>query len=195
MGGPPLVLWPLYFVLAAFSFYETRVRLSNTLINKGSYSCRNEELGITFTNSSFDFHHWCMHWWSSEWPDWLCVSIMGPLTGKASNSSNPANIFNCGQLSKGHWFTAIHKTTMGLCGCLDGYWGCIGLLFCSAGIGRTGAFCSLSTAIERVKAEGIVDVFHTIKHLRTQRPHMVQNVVSKPCQKPPLSSNEIYLNL
>ena len=50
----------------------------------------------------------------------------------------------------------------------------------SAGIGRTGAFCALSTAIERVKAEGIVDVFHTIKHLRTQRPHMVQTVVSKP---------------
>ena len=48
----------------------------------------------------------------------------------------------------------------------------------SAGIGRTGAFCALSTAIERVKAEGIVDVFHTIKHLRTQRPHMVQTVVS-----------------
>ena len=48
----------------------------------------------------------------------------------------------------------------------------------SAGIGRTGAFCSLSTAIERVKAEGMVDVFHTIKHLRTQRPHMVQNEVS-----------------
>ena len=35
-----------------------------------------------------------------------------------------------------------------------------------------------STAIERVKAEGIVDVFHTIKHMRTQRPHMVQTVVS-----------------
>lgn len=52
------------------------------------------------------------------------------------------------------------------------------LLF-SAGIGRTGAFCSLSTAIERVKAEGVVDVFHTVKHLRTQRPHMVQNAVSR----------------
>ena len=49
----------------------------------------------------------------------------------------------------------------------------------SAGIGRTGAFCALSTAIERVKAEGIVDVFHTVKHLRTQRPHMVQTVVSR----------------
>ena len=51
----------------------------------------------------------------------------------------------------------------------------------SAGIGRTGAFCALSTAIERVKAEGIVDAFHTVKHLRTQRPHMVQSVVSRIC--------------
>jgi hypothetical protein len=51
-------------------------------------------------------------------------------------------------------------------------------LFRSAGIGRTGAFCSLSTAIERVKSEGVVDVFHTVKHLRTQRPHMVQSAVS-----------------
>lgn len=52
--------------------------------------------------------------------------------------------------------------------------------FCpySAGIGRTGAFCALSIAIERVKAEGMVDLFHTVKHLRTQRPHMVQTVVS-----------------
>ena len=50
------------------------------------------------------------------------------------------------------------------------------VIHCSAGIGRTGAFCALSTAIERTKTEGLVDVFHTIKHLPTQRPHMVQTV-------------------
>ena len=49
---------------------------------------------------------------------------------------------------------------------------------CSAGIGRTGAFCALSISIDRVKIEGLVDVFHCVKHLRTQRPHMVQSVVS-----------------
>ncbi|CAI8026225.1 Receptor-type tyrosine-protein phosphatase delta [Geodia barretti] len=48
------------------------------------------------------------------------------------------------------------------------------IVHCSAGIGRTGAFCALSIAIERVKEEGLIDVFHTVKHLRTQRPHMVQ---------------------
>ena len=52
------------------------------------------------------------------------------------------------------------------------------LSLCSAGIGQTGAFCALSTAIERVKSEGLIDVFHTVKHLRTQRPHMVQTPVS-----------------
>ena len=48
----------------------------------------------------------------------------------------------------------------------------------SAGIGRTGAFCALNIAIERVKAEGLVNVYQTVKHLRTQRPHMVQTLVS-----------------
>lgn len=49
---------------------------------------------------------------------------------------------------------------------------------CSAGAGRTGTFCALSTVLERVKAEGILDVFQTVKSLRLQRPHMVQTLVS-----------------
>ncbi|KAG7315514.1 hypothetical protein KOW79_020380, partial [Hemibagrus wyckioides] len=40
----------------------------------------------------------------------------------------------------------------------------------SAGAGRTGTFIAL--VLERVKAEGLLDV----KSLRTQRPHMVQTV-------------------
>eukprot|EP00058_Branchiostoma_floridae_P025625 XP_002611115.1 hypothetical protein BRAFLDRAFT_206147 [Branchiostoma floridae] len=47
---------------------------------------------------------------------------------------------------------------------------------CSSGAGRTGAFITLSTVIERVKAEGICDVFQTVKSMRYQRPHMVQTV-------------------
>uniref|UniRef100_A0A672SC86 protein-tyrosine-phosphatase n=1 Tax=Sinocyclocheilus grahami TaxID=75366 RepID=A0A672SC86_SINGR len=47
---------------------------------------------------------------------------------------------------------------------------------CSAGAGRTGTFCALSTVLERVKAEGILDVFQTVKSLRLQRPHMVQTL-------------------
>lgn len=48
----------------------------------------------------------------------------------------------------------------------------------SAGAGRTGTFIALSNILERVKAEGLLDVFQTVKSLRMQRPHMVQTVVS-----------------
>ena len=44
-------------------------------------------------------------------------------------------------------------------------------------MGRTGVFCALSILIERLKSEGVVDVFQTIKVLRTQRPAMVQTQV------------------
>ncbi|CAH1243113.1 PTPRA [Branchiostoma lanceolatum] len=47
---------------------------------------------------------------------------------------------------------------------------------CSSGAGRTGAFCAISTVLERVKAEGICDVFQVVKTLRLQRPHMVQTL-------------------
>ncbi|KAG7315693.1 hypothetical protein KOW79_020559 [Hemibagrus wyckioides] len=44
------------------------------------------------------------------------------------------------------------------------------VVHCSAGAGRIGTFIAL--VLERVKAEGLLDV----KSLRTQRPHMVQTV-------------------
>lgn len=51
------------------------------------------------------------------------------------------------------------------------------MLSFSAGGGRTGAFCALSTALEQVKAEGVLDMFQIVKCLRMQRPHMVQDLV------------------
>ena len=54
----------------------------------------------------------------------------------------------------------------------------ISLSFISAGVGRTGVFCALSILIERLKSEGVVDVFQTVKQLRAQRPAMVQTKVS-----------------
>ncbi|TRY94561.1 hypothetical protein DNTS_024378 [Danionella cerebrum] len=45
---------------------------------------------------------------------------------------------------------------------------------CSAGVGRTGVFISLSIVLERMRYEGVVDVCQTVKILRTQRPAMVQ---------------------
>lgn len=47
----------------------------------------------------------------------------------------------------------------------------------SAGVGRTGVFITLSIVLERMQYEGVVDVFQTVRILRTQRPAMVQTEV------------------
>lgn len=49
---------------------------------------------------------------------------------------------------------------------------------CSAGVGRTGVFITLSIVLERMRYEGAVDIFQTVKMLRTQRPAMVQTEVN-----------------
>ena len=40
---------------------------------------------------------------------------------------------------------------------------------CSAGVGRTGVFITLSIVLERMQYEGVVDVFQSVRALRTQR--------------------------
>ncbi|XP_030648177.1 receptor-type tyrosine-protein phosphatase S-like [Chanos chanos] len=45
---------------------------------------------------------------------------------------------------------------------------------CSAGVGWTGVFITLSIVLERIRYEGVVDIFQAVKMLRTQRPAMVQ---------------------
>lgn len=50
----------------------------------------------------------------------------------------------------------------------------------SAGVGRTGVFITLSIVLERMRYEGVVDMFQTVKTLRTQRPAMVQTEVRGP---------------
>ncbi|KAK6630707.1 hypothetical protein RUM44_002876 [Polyplax serrata] len=45
---------------------------------------------------------------------------------------------------------------------------------CSAGVGRTGVFITLSIVLECMQYEGVVDIFQTVRILRTQRPAMVQ---------------------
>jgi len=48
----------------------------------------------------------------------------------------------------------------------------------SAGVGRTGVFVTLSVVLERMRFEGVVDMFQTVNMLRTQRPFMVQSEVT-----------------
>lgn len=46
-------------------------------------------------------------------------------------------------------------------------------------MGRTGVFITLSIVLERMRYEGVVDIFQTVKMLRTQRPAMVQTEVRR----------------
>ena len=48
----------------------------------------------------------------------------------------------------------------------------------SNGVGRSGVFCGLLSLLEILKMETAIDVFHKVKAMRTQRPGMVQTVVS-----------------
>ena len=51
------------------------------------------------------------------------------------------------------------------------------VVHCSGGTGRTGTFIAISNLLERLKTEGVVDVFHIVRTLRLQRPGLVQTVV------------------
>ena len=47
-------------------------------------------------------------------------------------------------------------------------------IHCSAGVGRTGVFIGLTIILERLRCEGEVDIFQTVKLMRCRRPAMVQ---------------------
>ena len=49
--------------------------------------------------------------------------------------------------------------------------------YLSDGMSRTGVFIAAMCEVERVKVEGEVDFFQTIKTMRKKRPHMVYNKV------------------
>ena len=48
----------------------------------------------------------------------------------------------------------------------------------SDGMGRTGVFITVMSEIERIKFDGEIDIFQTIKAIRVQRPNMVSTGVS-----------------
>lgn len=69
------------------------------------------------------------------------------------------------------------KTTFYLCFLVESNLSWTLCVFLSAGVGRTGVFITLSIVLERMRYEGVVDLFQTVKTLRTQRPAMVQTEV------------------
>ncbi|KAG8593566.1 hypothetical protein GDO81_000878 [Engystomops pustulosus] len=48
------------------------------------------------------------------------------------------------------------------------------VIHCSAGIGRTGTFCTLDICLSRLENIGTVDVLQTVKRMRTQRAFSIQ---------------------
>ena len=56
------------------------------------------------------------------------------------------------------------------------------LWFLSArdGVVRSGTFLCIHSQLERLKTEGVVDVFQAIRSARIQRPGVIPNIVS-PC--------------
>ena len=48
----------------------------------------------------------------------------------------------------------------------------------SDGVARSGTFICIHSQLERVKTEGVVDVFQAIKSARIQRPGLIPNTVS-----------------
>lgn len=48
------------------------------------------------------------------------------------------------------------------------------VVHCSAGIGRTGTFCTLDICLSKLEDIGTVDIFQTVKKMRTQRAFSIQ---------------------
>ena len=61
-------------------------------------------------------------------------------------------------------------------------WGLLGdvlcVSVCSDGVGRTGTFICIHSQLERLKTEGIVDLFQSVKSARVQRAGLVPEPVS-----------------
>ena len=54
----------------------------------------------------------------------------------------------------------------------------VNILHCSDGMERTGTFIAIHSQVERLKTEGVVDFFQTIKSAGLQRTGYVHNTVS-----------------
>ena len=75
--------------------------------------------------------------------------------------------------------TAIESQSYCYCKCILHI---LSLLY-SAGVGRTGTFICIDTMMNMIEAEGKVDIFNFVRHMRFRRNYMVQTSVSLMCNK------------
>ena len=54
------------------------------------------------------------------------------------------------------------------------------IVHCMDGASQSGLFCACSVLCDKMRKEGEVDVFHTIKHMKKRRPHFISSLVSRP---------------
>ena len=52
------------------------------------------------------------------------------------------------------------------------------LVHCSAGVGRSGAFVTLDSMLQKMDAEQVIDVYNFVSRIRSKRGRMVQTAVS-----------------
>lgn len=52
------------------------------------------------------------------------------------------------------------------------------MLYCSAGVGRTGTFIAVDIEIQHMKKQNVIDVYDTVRKMRFWRNHMVQTLVN-----------------
>ena len=55
----------------------------------------------------------------------------------------------------------------------------IKLTLSSAGVGRTGTFIAIDTEVQRIRREGVVDVYNCVHKMRYWRNSMIQTLVSQ----------------
>lgn len=150
------------FLLKLFHFKSPLLHTRN---NSSTECCLPK--AFNFLNFPFSNIFWVTLWHLGYfWVSFLESDPGSSPPALPGHSSAPQAAFT------GHLGTAAHNS-------------CLFPPSCSAGVGRTGVFITLSIVLERMRYEGVVDIFQTVKMLRTQRPAMVQTEVRGPvlCQE------------
>ena len=71
-------------------------------------------------------------------------------------------------------------TIMCTIGCTKLHTHYMGVVLCSAGVGRTGTFIAVDAMMQRLKEKDDINIYNFVTQMRTKRTFMVQNMVCGP---------------